>query len=151
MITDKLANAKYYYNLSEKIKKGFLFLEENELDKMSDGRYDIYKDEIFANIQSLQTKPEDEKKWEVHRKYIDIQYLIKGSERYGYGFLDDFKQVEIPYDDKKDVEFKNGERFSFINLTQGEFIIFFPSDIHAPMLKVDSSQTIKKVIVKIAL
>ena len=67
----------------------------------------------------------------------------------GYGLLENFKEITEKYDENKDVEFLNGDKFNFINMTQGEFIIFYPNDVHAPMLAVDEKQKIKKVIVKI--
>ena len=150
MIFDKLSNAKQYYKLSEKLQKGFDFLNNTDLLNLPDGRYEILGDEIYANVQFLETKPKDEKKWEVHRKYIDIQYIIKGSECMGYGLLEEFCDVVEEYDDKKDVEFLQGDKFNYINLKQGEFVVFYPNDVHAPMLAVSELENIKKVIVKVA-
>lgn len=151
MITDRLKNAKQYYCLGEKVQKGFEFLLNNDLKALNDGRYEIKGEEIYANVQSLKTKPIEQKKWEVHRKYIDIQYVIKGSEKMGYGILDDFNEVVEEYDENRDVEFLNGEKFNFIDVNKGNFVVFYPQDVHAPMLSVDEDIEIKKVIVKIAL
>ena len=137
--------------MGNKIQKGFEFLINTDLLSLKDGKYEILGDEIFANVQSLETKPKEDKKWEVHRKYIDIQYIIKGCECMGYGLLENFKETVESYDENKDVEFLNGDKFNFINMEQGEFIIFYPNDVHAPMLCVNEKQNIKKVIVKIAL
>lgn len=151
MITDKLKNAPQFYLLGEKIQKGFEFLLNNDLKSLADGRYEIDGDKIYANVQTLKTKPVEEKKWEVHRKYIDIQYVIKGSERMGYGSLEDFKKVVVEYDPERDLEFLDGDKFNFINVDEGEFTVFYPQDVHAPMLSVNEDIEIKKVIVKIAL
>ena len=151
MIFDNLKNAKQYYTLGEKIQRGFEFLINTDLNSLEDGKYTISGDEIYANVQSLETKAKEEKKWEVHRKYIDIQYIIKGKECMGYGLLENFSEIIEKYDENKDVEFLNGNKFNFINIEQGEFIIFYPNDVHAPMLAINEKQNIKKVIVKIAL
>ena len=103
------------------------------------------------NVQTLQTKPVEEKKWEVHQKYIDIQYVISGEEKMGFGLWNDFTDVVVPYDEKKDVEFLNGEKYNFVDVKEGEFVIFYPDDVHAPMLAVNETKKIKKVIVKIAI
>ena len=150
MIYDRLNNAAQYYSLGEKIKKGFEFLANSNLSELKEGRYEIEGDEIYANVQTLETKPECEKKWEVHRKYIDIQYIIKGREKMGYGILEDFTKTVSPYDEKTDAAFLDGEKFNFINVFQGDFVIFCPNDVHAPMLAIDKPEEIKKVIVKIA-
>lgn len=153
MIFDRLSNSVQYEKLGEKIKKGFDFLKNNDLKNFQDGRYIIEGDEnepeIYANIQTLTTKKEEEKKWEVHRKYIDIQYVIEGEEKMGFGVLEGFKEVTVKYDETKDIEFLEGKKYSFVKLQQGDFAVFFPSDVHAPMLAVNDPCEIKKVIVKI--
>ena len=148
MIFDKLKNAKNYYSLSENLKIGFEFLLNTDLSSLKDGKHLIKGDDVFINVQTLKTKPVEEKKWEAHRKYIDIQYVIKGSEKMGFGLIDDFKTL-IPYDPDKDLEFLEGEKYNFINVNEGEFSVFYPEDIHAPMLAYDKPTEIKKVIVKV--
>jgi len=151
MIYDRLSNCEQYYVLGNKFKKAFEFLKNTDLITLSDGSYEIDGKEIYANVQSLKTKPIEEKKWEVHRKYIDIQYVICGSEKMGYGILEDFSEILVPYDNEKDVEFLNGEKYNFVNVGAGDFVIFFDNDVHAPMLAYDEPMNIKKVIVKIAI
>ncbi len=148
MIFDRLSNSKQYEKLNEKFKIGFDFLKNNNLKEMKDGRYEIAEG-IFANVQSLVTKNKSEKKWEAHKDYIDIQYVIKGQECMGYGILEDFKKVVVPYDKEKDIEFLDGEKFNYIDVNENDFVIFYPNDVHAPMLSVKEDVEIKKVIVKI--
>ena len=150
MIFDKLNNAKPYYKLDENLKKGFEFLLNNDLKSLNEGKYEILGDKIFANIQSLLTKDKSDKKWEAHRKYIDIQYVITGNECMGYGIYENFKNTE-KYNEDKDVEFLEGKQYNYINVKEGEFVIFYPNDVHAPMLSVQKSENIKKAIVKIAI
>ena len=149
MIFDRLNNSKQYFILGEKFKKAFDFLINTDLKNIKEGRYEIMGNEIYANIQSLTTKQKSEKKWEVHRDYIDIQYVIKGKEAMGYGILEDFEEI-IPYDKEKDVAFLDTKKeYNYVNVEEGEFVIFYPNDVHAPMLSVGEAQEIKKVIVKI--
>lgn len=151
MIFDRLKNTSQYNVLGEKIKKGFDFLINTDLKSLPIGKYEIEGNEIFANVQTLKTKPKEDKKWEVHRKYIDIQYVIKGREKMGFGILEDFKNTISPYDNEKDIEFLDGEKFNYIDVYEGDFVIFYPNDVHAPMLSVKNEEEIKKVIVKIAI
>jgi len=151
MIYDRLSNCEQYYILGDKFKKAFEFLKNTNLTTLANGSCEIDGKEIYANVQSLKTKPIEEKKWEVHRKYIDIQYVICGSEKMGYGILEDFSEILVPYDNEKDVEFLNGEKFNYVNVEAENFVIFYPNDVHAPMLAYDKPMNIKKVIVKIAI
>ncbi len=147
MIFDDIKNSKLYENPI--LQKGFDFIQNTDLSALSDGRYEIEKDKIFANVQSLKTKPKEQKKFEAHRKYIDIQYLIKGDECMAFGLLKDFNKTVVEYDEDKDITFLDGGKFNYINLKEGEFVVFYPNDVHAPMLSVDDNTDIKKVIVKI--
>ena len=151
MIFDRLNNSKQYEVLGERFKSAFDFLKNNNLAELKDGKYNIEGENIYANVQTLITKDKQEKKWEVHREYIDIQYVIKGKEAMGYGILEDFS-CDIPYNKEKDIEFlKTKKEYNYVNVKAGDFVIFYPNDVHAPMLCVDGSEEIKKVIVKIKL
>lgn len=152
MIFDKIENAKLYFSLGEKIQRGFEFIINNNLASMECGRHEI-ADGIYANVQELDTKLPYEAKFEAHRKYIDIQYAISGSERMDFSLLDNF-EVQTPYDEEKDVEFFSLKDDAFcpntICVNEGEFAVFFPQDCHAPMLCMNEKrENIKKVIVKI--
>ena len=149
MIYNSIHNAYQYYNLGENIKKGFEFLQESDFSKFEDGKYEIDGDNVFANVQTLTTKPVEEQKWEAHKKYIDIQYLIAGSEKIGYGNMEDFGMVAKKYDEKKDVIFLDDGKYSYVNLSAGDFVVFYTNDVHAPMLCVKEPQEIRKVIVKV--
>ena len=65
--------------------------------------------------------------------------------------MEDFSQITQAYDEQKDVEFLNGDTFNFVNVQEGDFVVFFDNDVHAPMLAINESMLIKKVIVKIAI
>lgn len=152
MIFDNIENAYIYYTLGEKIKKGFEFIKNNNLASMPCGRHDI-EEGIYANVQELETKLPHLAKFEAHREYIDIQYVISGSERMDFALINNFAG-DIPYDKEKDVEFLKLKEDSscpnVINVKTGDFAIFFPQDVHAPMLSCgDGIEKIKKVIVKI--
>ena len=65
--------------------------------------------------------------------------------------LNDFDKTVVSYDKNKDVAFLEGKNYNYINVGEGNFVIFYPNDVHAPMLSVKNSEEIKKVIVKIKL
>lgn len=152
MILDNIKNIDKY-SFSSPLLKGFDFLLKNDLENLPEGKYEIAEG-IFANVQKIQAKAPDLRKFEAHKDYIDIQYIISGKERMDFSNIENFK-VEIPYDKEKDVEFLklNSEEITpnSAYLKEGDFIIFYPQDAHAPMLKaLDTDYEIKKVIVKIS-
>ena len=148
MIKDTLKNAKIYSLISENLKKGFVWLQENELNKLPDGKYLIDGDNVYASIQTYDTK--EDAKYESHRKYIDIQYMISGSEKIGVTDLTNCKTC-IEYDPDRDLEFYdiNCDE-EYFELKEGQFMVFFPNDAHKPSISLKTKSTVKKVVVKVA-
>lgn len=150
MIKNSLKYTKIYYNLSEKIKLGLEFLEKNDLNSMENGKYEILNDDVFINIQDYTSKSETDGKWEAHRKYIDIQVIIKGSEKIGVGEIQDFSTTE-PYDEEKDVEFlTTSAPQQFITMKENDYIILYPQDVHMPQIYTDKPSYVKKAVVKVS-
>lgn len=150
MIKNSLKYTKYYYNLSEKIKAGLQYLENNDLNTLENGRYDIIGNDVYINIQDYNTKPENQGKWEAHREYIDIQYIIKGEEKIGIGEIQDFETTEA-YSKDKDVEFlKTNTEVHFVTLKENDFVILYPQDVHMPQIYTSiESGYVKKAVVKV--
>ena len=145
MIIDKLQNSELYYNLCSGIKTALEYLQNNDLTKLENGRYDIDNDNMYVLIQDYQTKTEG--KFEAHRKYIDIQYVILNSEKMGYANIDKLTPV-TEYDEAKDILFLDGNG-DFITVESGLFIIFAPQDAHKPGMITDKPDYVKKAVIKI--
>jgi YhcH/YjgK/YiaL family protein len=146
MILDKIENSKIYDNLHPLFAKAFEFIHKTDFSELSDGKYEIENDKLFAMVQEYNTKDETEGKPEAHRKYIDIQYIHSGVELIGIASLSD--NVLISDEPGKDLAFYESET-SFIKLEAGMFAVFFPEDIHMPGIKLNQSAKVKKVVVKV--
>jgi YhcH/YjgK/YiaL family protein len=147
MIIDKLSNAHLYSNLGERINKAFNYLKTTDFSKSELGRYDIDGDNIFALVNEYNTKEETEGKLEAHKNYLDVQFVANGKELMGYVPLENQK-VTTPYNEKNDITFYEGDK-SFTLVEGGMFVIFFPTDVHMPGIKVDKSEYVKKVVIKV--
>ena len=150
MIFDKIENIKFYTGLSEKIANALKFLSSTNFIKQADGKYPLDGDNIFYIVQRYQTKPFTEGKLEVHRKYIDIQYVISGTEISGHALLDKLV-IDQPYDKEKDRAFYHvPQNINNIILTSGTFAIFFPHDAHMPGKQLTEPTDVLKVVVKVS-
>jgi len=147
MIIDKLSNIQLYYGLNKQIQSAFDFLRKNGTADLADGKYIIDGNEVFALVQRYDTKPETEGKWEAHRKYIDIQYIINGCEYIGWANLDQLKVTEV-YNDKNDVLFLEGKG-TFLKADPGTFLLFTSQDAHMPGIMADRLMQVKKIVIKI--
>jgi len=147
MIFDAIENAKKYSGLGEKFKMAFNFLLTTEFDSATDPKIEIDGDNIFALVQTYETRSQEYARWEKHEKYVDIQYMVSGTENIGF-VLSDYLEVLEDYNDETDVEFLEGDG-DFLQLNSGEFVIFFPDDAHMPGLAVETKEKVYKVVVKI--
>ena len=149
MIIDKFKNIDLYSELSERISKAINFLQETDFSNFEPGRIEIDNDNIFALLSEYQTKNPGDCRLEAHRKYIDIQYIVSGSELIGYAPLNNQTVIE-KYSEEKDVIFFEGKT-SLMRLDAGMFAVFFPDDLHKPCIQTtEISETVQKIVVKIA-
>jgi biofilm protein TabA len=138
-----------YFKNRERWDKAFAFLKNSDLTKLEPKRYDIDGDNLYATISESMTKNEEDAKFEAHRKYIDIQHVIIGSEQMSITPLTGKKDELAAYDPAKDVEFMTVNGTSSFEATPDKFFIFFPSDIHRPSVKIGENKMVRKVVVKV--
>ena len=146
MILDTIENYKLYNPINERIAKGFDFLRTTDLDSLPSGKHDIEGDTIFALVQEYNTKPSDECKLESHKKFIDIQYMIRGEEMMGVTTQNNQKIIEV--NEEKDYTFYEGTT-SLVLVSKGMFTIFFPDDLHQPCVQTETISEVKKVVIKV--
>lgn len=148
IILDKLQNAESYYDIHPAFERAFTFLRQDGLSELPTGRYEIDGDRLFCTISKGPGRNRNELKLEAHRKYIDIQYTIDGTDEIGWKPTADCRSIDTAYDNDKDIMFFNDEPDSWTPVPAGSFVILFPEDAHAPFI---SSGEIHKVIVKVAI
>ena len=107
VIIDKLANMDFYKALNARLYQGLTFLKETDLASLPAGRYDIDGDAVFALVQEYETRVPEECRWEAHYMYMDIQYIVEGSEKIGWSTLGSVVKTEDRPED--DVYFFDGE------------------------------------------
>jgi biofilm protein TabA len=150
MIIDRLNNY-HIYAYNDTLKAGFEFLKD--LRKFpAEGRIEIRGDEIFANVDSYQTKLKSKCKMEAHKRYIDIQVLFSGEEMILWHPVSCL-QEDVPYDDKRDVGFfiPPPRAAAKAILSKGIFMLFYPEDAHMPQIAVNNTpKSVRKIVVKIA-
>ncbi len=127
--------------------KAFEYLRETDLKNIPPGRYAIDGDNVFAIITDGPGKEFEKGKWESHRHYNDIQYVIRGEEKIGIAPFPSLTVTE-PYDNSKDIAFYTGKgKYYTANPTM--FFIFFPENAHRPGIKINGADPIKKIVIKV--
>jgi biofilm protein TabA len=148
MIIDTLDNAAKYFGVHPLFKQAFAYLNSTNLENTEGGTYIIDGDNlkvIFSNKQGM-TVEQSTAKFECHNKHIDIQLCINGLETLGWKPRATCVLPKGDYNPEKDVLFYNDKPDMFFQLTNNQFVILFPEDVHAPMI---SEGAVKKLVIKV--
>jgi len=147
MVTDRLANAAVYRALSPRIAAAIDYVTTTDFSAIADGRYVIDGDDLFALVQRYTSKPLTSGKWEAHRKYIDLQAVLQGTEQIGYVSIDQLHAE--PYNPEKDLIWLTGTAGQWFTLPTGHFTLLWPGDAHMPGIVAEAPSDVLKVVVKI--
>lgn len=148
MIIDNIRNDRRYYTVDPRFIDAFSFLKRGDLAHLPDGRYDIDGARIYATISRMAGKGRGGTLLESHRKYIDIQFAVTGTDVVGWKEREKCGRIREAYDSRKDCVVYDDEADSWIVLSPGTFIVFFPDDAHAPC---GGAGDLHKVVLKVAL
>lgn len=152
IIADESVNqkevAKHFFHNPERWQKAFAFLKSEDLKSLATGRYELEGTDLFVMIDEYITKDEEVARFEAHRKYIDIQYVVSGEERIGITPLEN-TVVTVPFDEDKDILFLDASDFVYKDANPSRFFVFFPDDAHCPGVKMMNNSRVRKVVVKV--
>jgi len=142
MIFDKIENLNFYKNTHPRFKKAFEWIESVDLNSFKIGeKIEIDGSDIYAKRYSYTTFPETEDDYEGHKKYIDIQIMLSGSETIYYAFLKGGEKVTMPYKEDNDKYKVDTKKEGELLFSEETFVIFFPQDLHKTSLLVDGEKT----------
>ena len=149
MIIDTIENASKYCSIHPLFAKAFEYIKTTDLANIEIGKYEIAEGlkAIFSDKKGM-TAADSIAKFECHDKNIDIQLCINGKETIGWKPRNTCTAPKGEYNPEKDVSFYNDVPDMFFQLTNGQFAIFFPEDVHAPMIAVDE-HSIRKLVIKV--
>jgi YhcH/YjgK/YiaL family protein len=148
MILDTIDHAQAYFAINERLTAALRYLAKTDCTGLAPGTHEIRGRRIFAMAQDYITTPPQDKRWEAHHNYIDVQFVASGIEDIGYAPLAMLNEIQ-PYDADKDVAFYDGEGWP-VRVPAGSFVILFPHDAHKPGLIAVEAAKVRKVVVKVA-
>ncbi len=136
-----------YYSLHPGFKPAFEFLKKIDLKNVPTGRLEIDGSRLYAVVTRGMGKGMEKARLESHKRYIDIQCDISGTDLIGWKNISECSSEGLGYNEEKDIEFFPGISEVWVKTQPGTFGIFFPEDVHAPM---GSGEELFKVILKVA-
>jgi len=124
MITDSIDHLKRYaVPKTEAILK---FIAEHNCANLPDGEIEIEGRELFVRVMGYTPKPAKENRFEAHRVYADLQYLVRGAEIMQTARIKELTP-STEYDSKGDyLFFKDPVASTDLIVQEGEFAVFFP-------------------------
>ena len=127
----------------------FSWLQRTDLLALPKGRTPIPGTTLVASVDDDVNKDLEQQRSESHYHHIDVQYVVKGSER--FGLIDHYSsKANTPY--RPDVIHYAYDplKARFYDSDPAHFFIFFPGDWHIAKVKTDNGdQHIRVVVVKV--
>ena len=148
MILDSIERLQSYSTLHPRFKKAMESIMAANYNELQPGEIKWDGEDIRAIVihDQLVNEKESTDYFECHNTYIDIQIVYEGVERVGWKSRTNCLLPRGEYNTDKDVLFYEDAPELFFELKPGHFTIYFPEDVHAPMI---GDGAIKKMVVKV--
>ena len=125
-------------------------LKTTDFAALPAGNYELQGNDIRVQVIDMLTRPQADARPEVHRQFIDVQFLVQGAEKIGVAADTGHNLVFSDQLTERDLLlYTNVDNESTLTMTPGSFAVFFPTDVHRPGCVVDQPQTIRKVVIKV--
>ena len=150
MILDNIKNKHRYTNYYPYFKEALEYVASNNLAELEPGRYEISGDDVYVLIQEYESKSNEGRYMEAHKKYADIQIVLTGEEAIYYAMSDEGMEMHQKYSEENDcVLYATNAVNSLCALNKGDFAVFFPDELHMPCCELNGKSDVKKAVVKV--
>lgn len=152
MIVTDISESSRYDSIHPLFKKAFDWIKRTDLPQLKEGKIELDGNKMYASVQKYNTKAVKDSAFEAHRKYIDIQLLVSGTEKVDYAAFSSLEEVE-PYSAERDFHKLDGKAEQTVLLKKGNAVILFPEDGHRPCQHPDgkTATAVTKIVIKILL
>lgn len=139
------------------LQDALTYLRTNDMAAHEPGKFEIelHGVPMILQVLDLTTAPRKELRPEIHRKYIDVQFLASGGPECAAFFNDDQSSWvdEDLLSTERDILFYKNKPESFegtIAMVPGTYVIYFPWDVHVPAVQAfDRPESIRKIVIKV--
>ena len=151
MILDRLENSARYEFLGRRFTEAFTLIKTGNLTAKEAGNYEVDGKKLYYMVQNYTTKPQQERRFESHRVYADIQVVFSGREMMGLTQVAGLK-VESAYEEEKDIMFFGTPAdYTALKMGAGDFVVLFPGEAHMPQCQWDGPAQVSKIVFKVSL
>jgi len=133
VILDTLHRAGRYDALHPLFSRAFTALMGEDLASLPEGRHTVCGDDCTLVISREGGKGKERAVLESHRRFIDVQMVLSGTDLIGWRPAADCRTVVRAYDAGRDVALYGDAPLVWCAVTGPLFTVFFPEDAHAPL------------------
>ncbi len=135
--------------LPEELRQAIEHVKQQVTEQTPLGKHDIDGNRLFMLVSEDTTQPIGERKAEFHRRYLDIQIVMRGEEGMTFSCLPAGKPDTDWLEDKDIAFLPQGEQEKTVVLSEGDFVVFYPGEVHKPLCAVGEPAGVRKVVVKL--
>ncbi len=135
--------------LPEELRQAIEYIKANVTEATEKGKHEIDGSRLFYLISEDMTEPFEKRRAEYHARYLDIQIVLKGQEGMTFSVLPAGKP-DTDWLADKDISFlAEGEQEKTLILNEGDFVVFYPQEVHKPLCAVGTPAPVRKAVVKL--
>ncbi|EMK5831199.1 YhcH/YjgK/YiaL family protein [Citrobacter sedlakii] len=135
--------------LPQELREAIEHIKAHVSESTEKGKHDIDGNRLFYLISEDMTEPFEKRRAEYHARYLDIQIVLKGQEGMTFSTLP-AGTPETDWLAEKDIAFlPEGEQEKTVILNEGDFVVFYPGEVHKPLCAVGAPAQVRKAVVKL--
>ncbi|WP_409161347.1 YhcH/YjgK/YiaL family protein [Pectobacterium sp. B2J-2] len=149
MITGNVHHLELVSYLPAKLREAIEYVKQNITADTPLGKHDIEGNSVFVLISNDSTDLLEKRRAEYHAKYLDIQIVLSGVEGMTFSNLP-AGNPDTDWLADKDIAFlAAGEQEKQFVMQEGDFVVFFPGEVHKPLCAIGEPAYVRKAVVKI--
>lgn len=135
--------------LPEELRQAIEHVKQHITPETPLGKHDIDGNRLFMLVSEDSTQPIAERPAEFHARYLDIQIVMRGQEGMTFS-TQPAGEPETNCLADKDIAFlPEGVEEKTLTLSEGDFVVFYPGEVHKPLCAVGKPEKVRKVVVKL--
>lgn len=134
--------------LPAELRQAIEYIKQHVTPETPLGKHDIDGDNLFFLVSEDETQPLAERRAEYHARYLDIQIVMRGVEGMTFSCLP-AGEPDTDWLADKDIAFlPEGSQEKTVVMQEGDFVVFYPGEVHKPLCAVGENAKVRKVVVK---
>ncbi|MEA4965495.1 MAG: YhcH/YjgK/YiaL family protein [Oscillospiraceae bacterium] len=150
MILDTIDHLEQYRDWLPDVYRALQAMQTYTKDHYPGGRVELDGSDLFLLPCAYETHAPENASFEAHQQYLDVMYMVAGSEIIYVKPTRQLKRITKEYDPASDALLADYEPdATLVRLDAGSFVVLFPQDAHAPACCAGQVRPVKKVIGKV--